>query len=121
VTNGKSLLTQADGRGVWARRFRDVLHEQIQDLGGEANTLQDRALSRVEHSLRASRDSHTLEQPFQRAAALVVELEKQEVRFALAPETEVNDAAIYLYQAKEKCRRGTPAASASPAPSRRCN
>jgi hypothetical protein len=34
VTNGKSLFVEADGRGPWARRWRDVLAEITSDLGG---------------------------------------------------------------------------------------
>lgn len=35
VTNGTVLLANADGRTLWARRFRDVLAEIISDLGGD--------------------------------------------------------------------------------------
>jgi hypothetical protein len=34
VTNGKTLFVEADQRGPWARRFRDVLAEIVNDLGG---------------------------------------------------------------------------------------
>jgi len=34
VTNGKTPFVEADGRGPWARRWRDVLAEIISDLGG---------------------------------------------------------------------------------------
>ena len=34
VTNGKRDFVEADGRGPWARRWRDVLAEIISDLGG---------------------------------------------------------------------------------------
>jgi hypothetical protein len=34
VTNGKRLFVEADGRGPWARRWRDVLAEITADLGG---------------------------------------------------------------------------------------
>jgi len=34
VTNGKSYFVEADGRGPWARRWRDVLAQIISDLGG---------------------------------------------------------------------------------------
>jgi hypothetical protein len=34
VTNGKSHFVEADGRGPWARRWRDVLAQIIADLGG---------------------------------------------------------------------------------------
>src|SRR6266550_3163335 len=34
VTNGKRLFVEADGRGPWARRWRDVLAEITSDLGG---------------------------------------------------------------------------------------
>jgi len=34
VTNGRTLFVEADGRGPWGRRFRDVLAEITSDLGG---------------------------------------------------------------------------------------
>jgi hypothetical protein len=34
VSNGKALFVEADGRGPWARRWRDVLAEIISDIGG---------------------------------------------------------------------------------------
>jgi hypothetical protein len=34
VTNGKTPFVEADGRGPWARRWRDVLAEITSDLGG---------------------------------------------------------------------------------------
>jgi len=34
VSNGKTLFVEADGRGPWGRRFRDVLAEIVSDLGG---------------------------------------------------------------------------------------
>lgn len=34
VTNGKTLFVEADQRGPWARRWRDVLAEIVSDLGG---------------------------------------------------------------------------------------
>ena len=34
VSNGKTLFVEADQRGPWARRWRDVLGEIISDLGG---------------------------------------------------------------------------------------
>jgi hypothetical protein len=34
VGNGKAWFVQADGRGPWARRWRDVVGEILNDLGG---------------------------------------------------------------------------------------
>ena len=34
VTNGRTLFVEADSRGPWGRRFRDVLAEITSDLGG---------------------------------------------------------------------------------------
>ncbi|MBV8420654.1 MAG: hypothetical protein JOZ26_11640 [Hyphomicrobiales bacterium] len=34
MTNGSSPFVEADGRGPWARRWRDVLGEITSDLGG---------------------------------------------------------------------------------------
>src|SRR6516225_6692802 len=34
VTNGKSPFVESDGRGPWARRWRDIVAEITNDLGG---------------------------------------------------------------------------------------
>ena len=34
VTNGKSWFVEGDGRGPWARRWRDIIAEITSDLGG---------------------------------------------------------------------------------------
>jgi hypothetical protein len=34
VTNGKSWFVEGDGRGPWARRWRDIIAEITNDLGG---------------------------------------------------------------------------------------
>jgi hypothetical protein len=34
VTNGRALFVEADSRGPWARRFKDILAEITNDLGG---------------------------------------------------------------------------------------
>src|SRR6516225_11468415 len=34
VTNGKSPFVEADGRGPWSRRWRDIVAEITNDLGG---------------------------------------------------------------------------------------
>ena len=70
VTNGHDLLPGVDGRGLWARRFRDVLALHLSDLGGEL------ACSEAEKAL------------VRRVACLIVELERLEVRFAEAGEAE---------------------------------
>jgi len=64
VTNGSELLPGLDGRSLWARRFRDLIAQHTADLGGEAN------VSQAQLSL------------IRRAAALTVELERWETRFA---------------------------------------
>lgn len=64
VTNGRDLLPDIDGRGVWARRYRDLIGLHVSDLGGLRN------ISQAQLSL------------VRRAAALTVELERLEARFA---------------------------------------
>ena len=64
VTNGQELLPGVDGRSVWARRLRDVIHLHTDDKGG------DDELSEAERSI------------LRRASVLTVELEYQEARFA---------------------------------------
>jgi hypothetical protein len=34
VTNGKAWFVEGDGRGPWARRWRDIIAEITNDLGG---------------------------------------------------------------------------------------
>ena len=34
LTNGAALLTEVDGRSLWARRFRDLVSIHTNDLGG---------------------------------------------------------------------------------------
>jgi hypothetical protein len=41
VTNGRSLFVEADARGPWGRRFRDVLAEIVSDLGGRDGGLSE--------------------------------------------------------------------------------
>ena len=41
VTNGKTPFVEADGRGPWARRWRDILAEIISDLGGHEGGLSE--------------------------------------------------------------------------------
>jgi hypothetical protein len=64
VTNGTELLPGLDGRSLLARRFRDLIAQHTMDLGGESN------VSQAQLSL------------IRRAAALTVELERWETRFA---------------------------------------
>jgi hypothetical protein len=64
ITNGSDLLPSVDGRSVWARRLRDLISLHVNDYGGSS------AISEAERSL------------VRRAAALTVELELLEVKFA---------------------------------------
>jgi hypothetical protein len=72
------LLPDIDGRNVWARRARDILSEHIADLGGQDNT------SAAERSI------------LRRATVLETELERFEVKFALA--SAASDSDLDLYQ-----------------------
>jgi len=60
VTNGKRLFIQGDGRGPWARRFKDLVALHVEDLGGSA------CISEAQASL------------IRRCAAIEVELEQLE-------------------------------------------
>lgn len=77
VTNGSAMLPGVDGRSTWVRRFRDVTELHLEDLGGEAQ------VSQAERSLVS------------RAAALTVELERLEARFA---NEDAKPAELDLYQ-----------------------
>ena len=67
ITNGSDLLPSVDGRSIWSRRFRDLIGAFGSDLGGERGNLSEGQKALV-----------------RRAAALAVELERQEVKFANA-------------------------------------
>ncbi len=75
MTNGKSLLAGVDGRSVWARRFRDLIDLHVTDRGGD--------MSQAKRSI------------IRRAAALEVELERLEAKFALAGEASAADLDLY--------------------------
>jgi hypothetical protein len=77
VGNGSVLLPGVDGRSAWARRAKDVLSEHLLDLGGEDNT------SAAERSI------------IRRAAVLTTELERLEVKFALAGEASADEIDLY--------------------------
>ena len=77
ITNGKALLPGIDGRSPWVRRCKDIIASHLSDLGGVDNT------SAAERSI------------IRRASVLTVELERLEVRFALAGEASAEDLDIY--------------------------
>lgn len=78
VTNGNELLPGIDGRGIYARRARDLVALFVSDLGGiDAASEAEKAIVR-------------------RASILCVELENLEVQFAKAGAAE--PAALDLYQ-----------------------
>jgi hypothetical protein len=77
ITNGSALLPGVDGRSPWVRRCKDVIAAHLSDLGGEGNT------SAAERSL------------IRRAAVLTTELERLEVKFALAGEASADEIDLY--------------------------
>jgi hypothetical protein len=78
ISNGSAFLgPEADGRSTWARRCRDVYHDHLSDLGGEANT------SAAERSI------------IRRVSVLTVELERLETKFAAAGEASERDLDLY--------------------------
>jgi hypothetical protein len=64
VTTGRAVFANADGRGPWGRRFRDLLHLHCDDLGG-LSSLSECQLSLV-----------------RRMSALEIELERMEGELA---------------------------------------
>jgi hypothetical protein len=77
ITNGSNLLPGVHRGSQWARRFRDVIASYASDQGGEDN------LSEARRSI------------IRRCACLQVELERLEVRFALASGAEPGDLDLY--------------------------
>jgi hypothetical protein len=78
VGNGSALLRNVDGRLVWVRRIKDVMASHVADLGGLDNC------SAAERSI------------ITRAAALTVELERLEVRFATAEQPDATSLDLYV-------------------------
>jgi hypothetical protein len=77
VTAGVKLTPGIDGRSPWARRARDVMRALVGDLGGPDNvTAAERAIVR-------------------RAAVLIIELERLEVRFAEEAAPKATDVDLY--------------------------
>jgi hypothetical protein len=77
ITNGRELLPGVDGRGAWARRFRDLIELHLDDIGGAE------AASSAERSI------------IRRASALEVELERLEAQFATAGEADADALDLY--------------------------
>lgn len=77
ITNGSALLPNTDGRSAWVRRCKDIIAEQLADMGGSDNT------SAAERSI------------VRRASVLTVELEQLEARFAQAPDVVAADLDVY--------------------------
>lgn len=77
LTNGRKLLAGVDGRNPWIRRCKDIIRAHLVDLGGEENA------SAAERSI------------IRRCAVLTTELERLEVRFALANEATSEDLDLY--------------------------
>lgn len=76
LTNG--AVVDADRRGAWARRLRDLVEIHLGDLGGID------AVSAAERSI------------VHRAAVLMVELELLEVKFATSPDgAQASDLDLY--------------------------
>lgn len=74
ITNGSLGV---DGRGRWARRFRDLLFSYAKDLGG------DEVLTEMQRSM------------IRRASALTCELERAEVSFATAGKADGDALSAY--------------------------
>jgi hypothetical protein len=77
ITNG-SGLPGVDGRSAWIRRLKDLCAAHLADAGGEENT------SAAERSI------------IRRACVLTTELERLEVKFALAGEASTADLDVYM-------------------------
>jgi hypothetical protein len=76
LTNGRKLLDGVDGRSPWVRRCKDIIHAHLMDLGGEDASAAERSIIR-------------------RAAVLTTELERLEVKFALADAASPEDLDLY--------------------------
>ena len=77
LTNGRRLLAGVSGNSPWVRRCKDIIAAHMVDLGGADNA------SAAERSI------------IRRVAVLTTELERLEVRFALANEASADDLDLY--------------------------
>ena len=77
ISNGSCLLPGIDGRSSWVRRLRDLIQLHLADLGGDSE------VSEAERSI------------IRRAAALTVELERMEIKFAEAGAAQSNELETY--------------------------
>ena len=73
VTNGSTPFVETDGRGPWARRWRDVLAEITSDLGGRG------VLSEGQRQLA------------RRCATIAIACERMEGRAALGEEIDLEE------------------------------
>jgi hypothetical protein len=78
IANGSALLPGVDGRSTWVRRCKELIVDHVSDLGGDDN------VSTAERSL------------IRRAAVLTTELERLEVKFALASQASDSDLDLYV-------------------------
>lgn len=79
VTNGSKLGDEIDGRSVWARRLRDLIHLYSSDVNEDLSMIPEATKSLI-----------------RRAAVLTVELERAETGFAA--EGAADPAALTAYQ-----------------------
>jgi hypothetical protein len=87
ITNGSVFLPDCNHNLAWVKRAKDLLREQLQDMGGVDNTsAAERALAK-------------------RCAVLITELERREAAFARAGE--VSDDALAVYQTSVNTLRRT--------------
>jgi hypothetical protein len=86
VGNGSALLPGIDQRSAWVRRAKELIADHLADLGGEDNT------STAERSL------------IRRASVITTELERLEVKFAVAGAATAEDIDLYL-RASNSLRR----------------
>jgi hypothetical protein len=77
VTNGSAILTDTDGRSLWARRFRDLCALHTADLGG---------LDQISEGEKAL---------IRRCACLNVELERLETQFADVGQADLQSLETY--------------------------
>jgi hypothetical protein len=78
ISNGRSLLPkEVDGRSIYARRFRDLVRLHEADLGGAAN------ISAGEQAI------------VRRAATLIINVERLELKFAQAEDVSAADLDLH--------------------------
>lgn len=96
VTNGRRLFVDGDGNSAWSRRYRDLVIDHSNDMGGAA------VLSEAQKSL------------IKRASAIELELEQMEGKLSMGREIDLDKYTRAAGHLRRKALRGRTRPRANP-------